>query len=62
MGTLNVVIAVIAVRLILLLGVCGAAVLAWLVLTGAPDPFRVAVLAVYSGTVVLPLVWLASRR
>ena len=62
MGALNVLTAVLAVRLTLLVSVCGSAGLAYLVLSGVPDPLRVAVLGVYCLAVCLPLVWLAARR
>ena len=62
LGAVNVLLLVLAVRLVLLVAVCGAAGLAYLVLIGAPDPYRLGVLAVYSGVVCLPLVWLAARR
>lgn len=61
MGALNVVIAVLAVRLILLVCVCGAIALAYLALM-QPDPYRLGALAIYAIAVVLPLVWLSSRR
>lgn len=61
MGALNVLVAVIAARFILLVAVVGAI---WLtvIVTQSPDPYRLGLLAVYCGTVVLPMVWLASRR
>jgi hypothetical protein len=61
MGALNVVTAVLAVRLILLVCVCGAIALAYLALM-QPDPYRLGALAIYAVAVVLPLVWLSSRR
>ena len=61
MGTLNVLTAVLAVRLTLLVSVCGASFLAWLALS-EPDPYRLATLGVYGVVVVLPLIWLTSRR
>lgn len=60
-GSINVVAAILAARLILMLSVIGAIFLAWLALLGH-DPVRVAVLALYTATVVIPLVWLCSRR
>lgn len=60
-GALNVVVAILAVRVILLLAVLGAIFLAWLSLA-AHDLVRVAVLALYTVTVLIPLVWLASQR
>lgn len=61
LGSLNLVIAVLAVRLILLVSVCGAIALAYLALA-QPDPYRLGALAIYTVAVVLPLVWLSSRR
>lgn len=61
MGALNVVIALIAVRLILLVAVCGAISLAYLALAST-DPYKLGTLAVYTLVVVVPLVWLAARR
>lgn len=59
MGTINVLAAVLAVRLILLVAVCGAIFLAWL---AQGDAYRIAAAGVYTVTVVLPVVWLSSRR
>jgi hypothetical protein len=61
LGALNVVTAVLAVRLILLVCVCGAIALAYLALM-QPDPYRLGALAIYAVAVVLPLVWLSARR
>jgi hypothetical protein len=61
MGALNVIVALIAVRLILLVSVSGAVALAYLALA-QPDPYRLGALGVYGVLVVLPMVWLASRR
>lgn len=61
MGALNVVIAALAVRLILLCGVLGANALTFLALR-EPDPYRLAAVGVYSVVVVVPLIWLAARR
>jgi hypothetical protein len=61
LGALNVITVVLAVRLTLLVSVCGAAGLAYLALTG-PDPYRLGVLGIYSAAVVVPLIWLAARR
>ena len=61
MGALNVLTVVLAVRLTLLVSVCGASFLAWLALV-EPDPYRLATLGVYCAVVVLPLIWLVSRR
>ena len=61
LGALNVITAVLAVRLTLLVSVCGASGLAWMALAD-PDPYRLATLGVYGAVVVLPLIWLTSRR
>lgn len=61
MATLNALSLVLAVRLTLLVGVCGAIVLAYLALA-ASDPYKLGALAIYSVVVVVPLVWLAARR
>ena len=61
MGTLSTLTVVLAVRLTLLVSVCGASFLAWLALH-EPDPYRLGTLAVYGAVVVLPVIWLASRR
>lgn len=61
MASLNVAALILAVRFILLIAVIGAFALAW-VGVSAPDPWRVAVLAGYAVIVVVPLIWLASRR
>jgi len=61
MGALNVLTVVLAVRLTLLVSVCGASALAWAALAN-PDPYRLGTLGVYAVVVVLPLVWLTSRR
>jgi hypothetical protein len=63
MGALNVATAILAVRLILLVAVCGAVALAYLVLQDPePSPYRLGALAVFAGIVVVPLIWLAARR
>jgi len=61
MGAFNVITAVLAVRLTLLVSVCGASALAWAALS-EPDPYRLGTLGVYCAVVVLPLIWLTSRR
>jgi hypothetical protein len=64
LATINVLVAVIAVRLVLLVAVVGALVLARAALEAAPIAQQPALvmLGVYCLTVVVPLVWLASRR
>jgi len=61
LGALNVIVLVVAVRLTLLVGVSGAIALSYLTLQN-PDPYRLGALAVYAAVVVVPLIWLASRR
>ncbi|HEY2105589.1 MAG TPA: hypothetical protein VGH29_07380 [Candidatus Binataceae bacterium] len=61
MGALNVATAILAVRLTLLVSVSGAIGVAFLVLKD-PDLYRLAALGVYAAVVVVPLIWLASRR
>jgi hypothetical protein len=64
MGALNLLAVVLAVRLVLLVAVVGALWLAKLALD-VPPPIQQAaliMLAVYCATVVLPMVWLSSRR
>lgn len=61
MGAINVLINVVAVRIIVLVAVCGGIALTIIAL-GTPDPWRLGALAIYSVAVVIPVVWLASRR
>ena len=60
LGSLNLAARVLAVRLILLLAVFGAIALDILVLR-TPETAHLAVLGIYTVTVVLPIVWLSSR-
>jgi hypothetical protein len=60
-GTLNALTVILAVRLTLLLSVGGAFFLAYLALPAA-DPWKLAVLGVYTVVVVVPLVALAARQ
>lgn len=67
LGAINVLVAVVAVRLVLLVAVVGALVLARTALdvsSSAPvyQQAALVMLGVYCLTVVVPLVWLASRR
>lgn len=64
LGALNLATVILAVRLTLLVAVGGAIWLTWLALGGAgvTDPLRLIALGVYCGAVVVPLVWLTSRR
>lgn len=61
MGALNVLSAVLASRLIVLIAVLGGI---WLTATGlqTADPIRLVPLGIYSLFVVVPAVWLASRK
>lgn len=61
LGAINVLSVLLAVRLTLLVAVCGAISLAYLALASA-DPYKLGALAIYSVVVVVPLVWLAARR
>jgi hypothetical protein len=64
MGALNLLAVVLAVRLVLLVAVVGALWLAKIALD-VPQPVQQAaliMLAVYCVTVVLPMVWLSSRK
>jgi hypothetical protein len=60
-GALNALSVILAVRLTLLVAVCGAIALAYLALQQA-DPYRLAALGIYAAVVCVPLVWLAARR
>jgi hypothetical protein len=60
-GALNVLILVVAVRIILLGAVVGAIWLASIAIQ-APDPLKLAVVGIYCLALVLPMVWLASRK
>jgi hypothetical protein len=61
MGTINVLAAVLAARMIVLVAVIGGIVLTWNAL-GDPNTFRVAALSVYGMMVVIPAVALAFRQ
>lgn len=61
MAVLNAVALVLAVRVITLAAVLGGVTIAYMTLDH-PDPYRLGALAIYSLAVVLPCVWLASRR
>ena len=64
MGALNLLAVVLAVRLVLLVAVIGALWLAKLALD-VPAPLQIpalVMLGVYCATVVLPMVWLSSRK
>jgi len=60
MGALNLATQILAVRLTLLVAVAGGIALTWLAI-GAAEPYpRLVALAIYGGTVVMPLVWLTG--
>lgn len=61
LGAVNVLMYVLAARLILLVAVVGAFVLAYLEV-GAADPWRLGVLLIYVSLVCCPLVYLAARQ
>jgi len=61
LATVNVLALVLAVRLVLLVAVIGAVILAFLGVQ-SPEPLRLYALAVYAALVVLPAIWLASRH
>ena len=60
LGSLNMISVILAVRLTLLVSVCGATALTYLALQN-PDPYRLGALAIYAAVVGM-MVWLASRR
>ena len=64
LGSLNVLFAVIAARFILLIAVGGALMLAWETLQFPPSLAMpaLAMLGVYCVLVVVPMIWLASRK
>lgn len=61
LGALSGLALVLAARFVLLVAVAGAIALTFLVVA-SPDPWRLAALGVYALTVVMPAMWLASRR
>ena len=61
MGTLNVLMIVVAVRSIVLVAVGGGIALTWLALSN-PDPLRLGALGIYAVGVAIPTVWLAARK
>jgi hypothetical protein len=64
LGAVNALFVILAVRAILLVAVVGALVLAWTVAKSAdPIPYpSLIMLVVYGLLVVIPVVWLSSRR
>lgn len=61
LGAVNVLALVLSVRLILLVAITGAISLTVIAIRD-PDPWRMAALGIYALTVVVPTVWLSSRR
>jgi hypothetical protein len=61
LGALNVLIVITAVRIIVLVAIVGGIVLTASALA-APDPWRLGTLLIYAGFIVVPVIWLASRR
>lgn len=57
----NVAALILATRLILLLAVLGALGLTWIAAQGG-TPMQLGAVGLYTCTVILPLVWLSSRR
>ena len=60
-GSINVVAAILAVRLILLVAIVGAIILTWFGIS-THDVLRIAAVGVYTTTVVCPLIWLSAQR
>lgn len=60
-GSINVVAAILAVRLILLVAIVGAIILTWFGIA-THDVLRIAAVGVYTTTVVCPLIWLSAQR
>jgi hypothetical protein len=61
LGAINVAVAVLAARLVVLVAVIGGIALTWLALA-IPDPMRLGALGIYCVAVVIPCIWLAGRR
>ena len=61
LGALNLLALVLAVRFTLLVAVIGAIILSTFAVR-EPDPWRLGAVAIYAAIVVVPTVWLASRR
>ena len=60
LGAVNVLVMLLAARLIVLVAIGGAIGLTWQAL-GNPDPNRLIALGIYGAAVVIPCVWLAAR-
>lgn len=61
LGAINVLVLVVSARILVLVSVVGGIVLTATALKD-PDPWRLGALAIYAIAVVVPVVWLASRR
>ena len=59
LGSLNVLVAVLAVRFIVLVAVAGGIALTWVGLA-QPDTYKLGLLAIYASGVVIPVVWLSA--
>jgi hypothetical protein len=60
-GAVNVLLRILSMRVILLISVVGGIGLAVVVLQ-QPDVLRLGVLGIYAVAIVIPVIWLASRR
>ena len=60
LGAVNVIVKVLAARLVVLVAVSGGIGLTWVALE-QPDPYRLGALAIYALAVVCPTIYLASR-
>lgn len=61
LGAINVLVLVVSARILVLVSVVGGIVLTASALAD-PDPWRLGALAIYAMAIVIPVVWLASRR
>lgn len=61
LGSISVLVYVLAARMIVLVAVSGSIALTWAALQN-PDLMRLGALGIYAIAIVCPLVWLASRR
>jgi hypothetical protein len=60
MGAMSAVALVVAVRMILLVAIAGAIGLAVIFRDGSP--YHLGLLAIYTGAVVVPMIWLSGRK
>lgn len=60
LGALNVAVAILAARLVVLVAVIGGIGLTWSALV-IPDPVRLGALGIYCVAIVIPTIWLAGR-